>query len=163
MIQVLNVTILNETGTQALFEYKPDFNAANDMLLEKYIQHEKMKWSNTLDMNVRIDVHRRQRPSNGVGAVNIAEIIMKEMDVEQSKFFSKSRRSEVVLCRVVVFAICKEADFTPTEITKQLNFDRVMYYHYTKSHNNYRATDKDYVRRYEAIKDITMNKLYTKK
>ena len=163
MIQVLNVKVLNETGTEPLFDYSPDLNIANEMLLDVWIKIQKDKYETMLDCKVKIDVHRRQRPNNGVGVVNIAEIVIEHMRVPSERFFSKSRREEVVLARVIAFNIAKECDFTPTEITDQLNFDRTMYYHYVKNHNNYTVTDKEYDKKYRTIKADVLDRLYLNK
>ena len=156
MIQILRVTVRNESGKERLFEYHPEHEViATVGLFELYRKSLLEKWSKAFDMKVKLDILRKEETENSITPTDIIRAYCELYDQHESELLGRTRARKIVDARVEVNQICHEEGFRLTEIENHLWGDR-MYYHYKKIHSDRSETEPGYLEQFEKkLKEVT--------
>ena len=161
MIQILKVTVRNESGKDRLAEYHPEHSVfATIGLFELYRKSLIDKWSRVFDMKVKIDILRKEETSKSITPTDILHAYCNLYGHNASELLGRTRARAVVDARVEVNQICHEEGFRLTDIEEHLWKHR-LYYHYKKRHYEMIDTEKGYLDQFERkLKEVT-EKLFT--
>jgi hypothetical protein len=162
MIQIHSIDVLDKDGKQTLFHQSfENLYVANEKLYQNWEDNIHRKYSSMIDVGIKLNIYRVQRPPNNVNPKEIAEKATQKMQVKYSDIFGKARTRGVTECRMFITNICLDLGFTPAEIERHLWKNRI-YAHYRRVLNERRETEPKTKSYYEEVKEFVLESLYTK-
>ena len=159
MIQILNITVRNESGRDILFSHYPEDQVIVSHLFESYRSKLIKYYSDLFDQPVKLDILRRQKQDSSKTPMDVLKAYCEVFEVDSINLLGRSRNGQLVDHRMYINQICVDEGFRFAEIEEHLWKDRI-FYHYKKRFNNFTVSVPNFLDDYEEIRSKTVKQIF---